>query len=215
MQSPSSAPADRRGPIVVGIAGGVGSGKSAAARAIAHACGLVVIDFDRRVADALATPDVARLLADRWGPGVLDASTGGTDRKAVAAIVFTDDAERRWLESVLHPLVWMTRDQARDLAQAHGQGGVLFDAPLLFESGLDAECDAVVFVDCPREQRLARVRASRGWDEHELDRRERAQLPLEEKRRRSGHVIHNDGSLEELALRARCLCATLATTPGA
>jgi dephospho-CoA kinase len=63
---------------------------------------------------------------------------------------------------------------------------------------VDAECDAVIFVDAPREQRLARVAETRGWSEAELDRREKAQMPLDEKRRRSNHVIENDGSRDAL-----------------
>ena len=67
------------------------------------------------------------------------------------------------------------------------------DAPLLFEVGLERECDAVIFVDAPRELRLARVRATRGWDDAELARREASQLPLDEKRRRSTDVVENSG----------------------
>lgn len=82
---------------------------------------------------------------------------------------------------------------------------VIVDAPLLFEAGLDKECDAVVFVDTPRDSRLKRVQETRGWDEAELTRREKAQLPLEEKRKRADVVIANDGTLE--VLRSRSLDA--------
>ena len=76
-----------------------------------------------------------------------------------------------------------------------GARAVIVDAPLLFEAGVDAECDCVVFVDAPREQRLERVRQTRGWDEPELSRREASQLPLDEKRRRSQHIVDNSGKL--------------------
>jgi dephospho-CoA kinase len=78
----------------------------------------------------------------------------------------------------------------------------IIDAPLLLEVGLDRECDAVVFVDAPHEVRVKRVAATRGWDAAELDRRERAQLPLAEKRARSTDTIVNDCAVAELSHRA-------------
>lgn len=75
---------------------------------------------------------------------------------------------------------------------------IVIDAPLLFEAGVDRECDAVIFVEAPFEARLKRVCESRGWDEAELRRREASQLPLEEKRRRARHVVENTGSLDDL-----------------
>ena len=90
----------------------------------------------------------------------------------------------------------------------------IIDAPLLFEVGLDRECDAVVFVDAPQEVRVQRVTATRGWDAAELDRRERAQLPLDEKRARSSDIIANDGDSGELARRtAGVLGAIVARGP--
>jgi dephospho-CoA kinase len=74
---------------------------------------------------------------------------------------------------------------------------------LLFEAGLDRECDAVIFVDVDREERLRRVRAGRGWDEPELKRREAAQIGLEEKKARSTHVVSNMGDLVGLQAELR------------
>lgn len=75
---------------------------------------------------------------------------------------------------------------------------MIVDAPLLFEAGLDAECDAVIFVDAPRAVRLERVRANRGWSPEELERRESAQLPLQTKRERADYCVVNDGPLADL-----------------
>lgn len=175
-------------PPVIGIAGGIGSGKSTVARAFEQ-LGCLVLDSDAEAKRALERTEVRDELVRWWGPGVLDAD-GGIDRRRVAQIVFADAAERRRLEGLIHPLVKKTRREA--IAMATGRPGVVIDAPLLFEAGLEGECDEVVFVEASRAVRLARVLRSRGWDEAEFDRREAAQMPLDEKRRRCRFVIENE-----------------------
>ncbi|GJM19027.1 MAG: hypothetical protein DHS20C14_12400 [Phycisphaeraceae bacterium] len=183
-------------PVVIGIVGGVGSGKSTVARAFER-LGCMVSDSDREAAAVLTREDVKHQLVEWWGPDVLT-TDGGVDRSAVAMIVFADDAERRRLEGLVHPLLHETRRALIARAGRLGAPGVVIDAPLLFEAGVDRECDAVVFVETPRQARLERVRAARGWDETELDRREKAQLPLERKRERSDYVVINAGHAEEI-----------------
>jgi dephospho-CoA kinase len=185
-----------RGPVVVGLAGGIASGKSRVAQAFAK-LGWAVVDSDAQVAAQLARPEIAQTLASWWGPGVLDAQ-GMVDRRAVGKIVFSDPAQRQRLEALLHPLIARTRQEViRDAALATRQSGaaaprgVVLDAPLLFEAGLDRECDAVVFVDASHADRLERVRRNRGWDAEELARREAAQWPLDKKRARCRFVVHN------------------------
>ena len=97
--------------------------------------------------------------------------------------MFADVEERRRLESLLHPLVHAARVEVIRRASADGARAVIVDAPLLFEAGVDQECDAVVFVEASREVRARRVKESRGWDSDELARRESTQMPIEEKRR--------------------------------
>jgi dephospho-CoA kinase len=179
-------------PAVIGLAGGIGSGKSAVARALAF-LGCVVSDSDTGARAALDRPDVLGELVSWWGPGVR-APAGGADRRAIASIVFERPGERARLEALIHPILHAERSALLNRAQADGAAAVVIDAPLLFEAGLDAQCDAVVFVDAPREQRLERVRASRGWDEAELLRREKAQWELDRKRSASDHVVVNDAS---------------------
>lgn len=191
---------------VIGIVGGIGSGKSAAARAF-EKLGCVVSDSDQAVREVLARPEVAEELASWWGRGVLD-DAGKVDRKRVAEIVFEDEYQRRRLEGLVHPLVRESREDLIAKAREQGAKGVVVDAPLLFEAGVDSECDAVVFVETPRSVRLERVK-SRGWDAQELDRRENAQMPLEEKRRRSDHVLVNHGALDELESRVANLLAAI------
>lgn len=200
MPSPSSPPpptgwSSLPAPPVIGLAGGIGSGKSTVARILAD-LGCLVIDSDERARAALDRPEVRDQLVAWWGPDIL--TDGRVNRGKVAQIVFSDPDQRQRLESLVHPIV--RQDRAAMIAEAGpGHRAVVIDAPLLFEAGLDRECDAIIFVDTPREQRLARTQANRGWDEAELARREAAQMPPEEKRRRADHVIPNAGSLEDLA----------------
>jgi dephospho-CoA kinase len=183
---------------IIGIAGGVGSGKSAASRALAG-LGCLIADSDAATRRALERDDVKAALAAWWGPSVLGAD-GGVDRSAVARIVFADADERHRLEALIHPLVHEDRRKVIERAEREGAAGVVVDAPLLFEVGLDAECDAVVFVEVSRATRLARVKATRGWSASELDRRERAQLSVGEKRARSDFVVSNEGTENALAV---------------
>lgn len=184
-------PAPSIGIPVIGIVGGIGSGKSTVAR-VFESLGCVVSDSDQDAKGLLETPEVRGLLVERWGAGVLG-EAGAVDRAGVGRIVFGDPAEREWLESVIHPRLHALRAGRLAEAVEGDAAGFVIDAPLLFEAGLEGECDAVVFVDCPREERLRRVMESRGWDADELDRREKAQWPLDEKRRRSDYSVINAG----------------------
>lgn len=187
-------------PLVIGLAGGIGSGKSEVARAWADR-GCLVFDSDREAKLALDRPEVREELVRWWGAEILGAD-GRVERGKVAAIIFGDAAQRARLEGLVHPLVKRTRGEMISQVDASRTPAVVVDAPLLYEAGLDKECDVVVFVDAPREQRLARVQATRGWDPAELDRREKAQLPLEEKRQRADEVIRNDAGIDALGRAA-------------
>ncbi len=184
-------------PVIIGLAGSVGAGKSTVAKLLeGHGC--VVVDSDAAVRELLTTDKVRDELVRWWGPGVVGAD-GRLDRSSIARIVFADEAERRRLEAYIHPLLKPGRDRAIQEAARTGAPGVVLDAPLLFEAGLDRECDAVIFVDADRAQRLARVGASRGWNEQELARREKSQLPLEDKSRRADYLVDNSGDRATLA----------------
>jgi dephospho-CoA kinase len=192
--------------LIVGIAGGIGSGKSAAANALAD-LGFLVVDSDAQAKAVLQRAEVRDQLVSWWGESILTPDRS-VDRAKVAAIIFNAPAERARLEALVHPLIKASRAELVAAARAGTEGGkdktfrgVVVDAPLLFEAGVDAECDAVIFVDTPRAARLARVRETRNWDEAELTRREQAQLSLEEKKSRSQHIITNDADLATLRAR--------------
>jgi dephospho-CoA kinase len=184
----------------LGLVGGIGAGKSAVAAILAD-LGYLVLDADKDAKAALDRPDVRGFLISWWGSQIVGAD-GMVDRRKVGAIVFANPEERRKLEALVHPIVRADRSTQIEAARREGRPGVVIDAPLLFEAGSDADCDAVLFIDAPYKQRLKRVLA-RGWTAEELNRREAAQLPLEEKRRRSHIVIPNDADLPTLRQRVQ------------
>jgi len=184
-------------PPVLGVLGAVASGKSAVTSRLVE-LGAVALDADREVGGLLGRAEIAARIGDEVDPGAV--AEGRVDRRALADAVFSDSAKRAALEAILHPPVV---EAARRLADAPPAGAraVVIDAPLLLEAGLDAMCDELWFVDTPRADRVRRAEESRGWNEAELDRREQAQVSVDEKRRRADRVIDNDGTLD--ALRAR------------
>jgi dephospho-CoA kinase len=183
---------------VIGIVGGIGSGKSAVARAFA-ALGCEVCVSDDLARKVLGEPDVVARIAAAAGPGVV-AADGAIDRAALARAIFASAEVRRAVEAAMHPRIEALR-RAQFAAAPPSTVAFVIDAPLLLEVGLDRECDAVVFVDAPEALRRARVAESRGWTAGELSRREAAQLPLDEKRRRATDTVVNDGDPSQLDAR--------------
>lgn len=190
------APVAARKP-VIGLCGGIGSGKSTVARMLGELGGLV-IDSDALNREALERPEVVQKLREWWGEPVVSAD-GRVDRRSLGRIVFGDAAARKRLESLTHPLIAARRSaMIQQGLQDPAVTAIILDSPLLFESNLDRLCDSIIFIETSEDQRLRRLQRTRGWDEHELHRRERWQTPLAEKRSRSGFTIRNSGSLEQL-----------------
>lgn len=182
----------RRKP-VIGIAGGIGSGKSLVARQF-ESLGCAVIDADKLSHQVLAEPDVRDELVRWWGSDILDPA-GQLDRKAIGRRVFNDPSQLRRLEDLVHPRVHALRASLRAKFDADpAVVAVVEDCPLLYEVGLDKECDVVVFVAARPEVRLERVREKRGWTEEELKSREKNQEPLDIKAGRADHIIENSES---------------------
>lgn len=199
--TPHDAPRPSRAPgtLVIGVMGGIASGKSAVARALAGADGWV-LDADKIAHRALEAPAVRAWLRQNFGEQVFGAD--GVDRPALAARVFTEPQLRAELEHLVHPIV---RDELRarlELARSQRIPRVVLDVPLLLENDaahqLMRECDALVFVHSNATVRAERARRTRGWAGSELERREAAQSPLEFKRARADVVIDNDGDLDQL-----------------
>lgn len=185
----------------VALTGNIASGKSSVARVWAR-LGAPIIDADvlaRRAVEP-GSPALERI-AQAFGPGVLEPG-GGLDREAMRAIVFRDEAARRRLEAIVHPEVARLRREEEQRLEREGARIVVNDIPLLFEVGLEDEFDVVVLVDAPEAMRLERLVRDRGLDPDEARRMIAAQMPAEQKRRRSDIVIENAGTLEELEARA-------------
>lgn len=191
-----SRPESKHRPLILGLAGGVGAGKSVVAACL-EKLGCVVIDSDARAKAKLDDPEARARIVQWWGEDILDES-GRVDRAKVAAIVFQNDAERARLEQLIHPMLVEDREATIAQAAAAGAPAVVIDAPLLFEAGLNEQCDYVIFIEAPHSERVARVAQSRGWGESELIRREKAQMPLEKKRRLADYTVTNTGSTDEL-----------------
>ncbi len=182
---------------IIGLCGGIGAGKSRVAKEFER-LGCLVIDHDRLNQKVLQLPEVMQTLRGWWGDKA--APPGGrADRRRIAQIVFSDPAERRRLEGLLHPLIVQRQATMIRAVDDHSTiKAIVIDSPLLFESNLDHECDTVVFVDASEPERLRRLRQERGWDTKELRQRERWQLSPVEKRARAAFVVDNEGPAEQL-----------------
>ena len=185
------------GKLVVGLAGGIGSGKSAVASIMAeHGAAIIRSDeLNRRV---LATAEVSATLVSWYGERIRD-SDGQVRRKVLADIVFEDPSERNRVQKLLYPRIDAYRQELIARYRADDRIHIIvLDSPLLFEAGLYEMCDTVVFVDAPRAVRTARVASERGWSSKELVRREKSQDPLDEKRLKSDHTVINHSGLDDL-----------------
>jgi dephospho-CoA kinase len=183
---------------VIGLIGGMGSGKSRVAQELAQRGGRIIAG-DPLGHEALRDPEVIERLVARWGPGILDAA-GNVDRPRVSSIVFNDVRERQALESIVHPYIERRfKEELDEAARDASCPFVILDAAILLEAGWQRFCTMVVFVDAPRAQRLARLAQFRGWSEDELAKRERAQINLDEKKARADFVLDNSGAESELS----------------
>lgn len=199
---------------VIGLMGGPGSGKSTAAQAFAD-LGCAVIDADQLAHEALQDPEVMRQVKAKWGDVMFDGS-GAIDRSALGGVVFADPAALKDLERIVHPRVHEGRQIQREQYQADASvQAIVEDCPLLLESGIDQECDALVFVDTPDKLRLKRVRESRGWDAVELKKRDDRQRPLDIKRQAADYVISNDQDLAHVREQVRNVLRKITSHPPA
>ena len=183
--------------LVVGLIGGIGSGKSQVAAALA-ARGARLLCADELAHQALRQPEVRDAIAARWGSGVLD-EHGQVVRRRLAEIVFASPTERRALEALVHPWIEERLRAAVEAARAEqGVRLIVLDAAIMLETGWAGLCDRLVYVDAPDELRLRRVAEQRRWSAQEIEAREAAQLPLTQKRLRADHVVDNSASLAHL-----------------
>jgi dephospho-CoA kinase len=185
--------------LLVGLTGGIGTGKSTVARMLEKR-GAVVFDADvlARQAVAPGTPGFDQVV-ERFGPNVL-APGGGLDREALASIVFSDPAARRDLEGIVHPEVRRMFaegcEEYRDSDRV-----VVFSAPLLVETGMHTAFDRLIVVSAPVATQIERLMRDRGMAERDVQARIAAQLPLEAKAEVADILVDNEETLEDLERR--------------
>lgn len=184
-------------PLVLGLIGGMGSGKSCVAKELKRR-GAGVVVADQLGHEALRQPEIRDQVIGRWGREVLDAG-GEVDRRKLGRLVFADPSERAALEALSFP--YIRRRMQQEIAAAAGRPEcrlVVLDAAVLLEAGWEDLCDGVVFVSAPRVERLRRLAEQRGWTAEEVTAREQAQWPLTDKLSRANDVIQNAGPVEDL-----------------
>lgn len=189
---------------VIGLVGGIGSGKSQVSLAFAVR-GAIVITADAIAHEVLRIPEVRAALQGFWGDRVIN-EKGELDRRKIGGIVFADQAELARLEQIVHPYIGKRILDEIAAAQASPVGTfIVLDAAIMLEKGWNAVCDWIVYVDAPREARLARLKVQRGWTAADLARRESAQLPLSVKASRANAAVDNSGSVESLQAQVDAL----------
>ena len=185
----------------IALTGNVAAGKSSVVR-VWRRLGIPVIESDElaRIAVEPGSPAL-REIVEVFGEDVLDES-GALHRAAMRRIILRDEARRRDLEAIVHPVVARLRvERERDLQQA-GEPFVVNEIPLLFERGLEGDFHRIVLVDAPPEVRLQRLLRERGLPPDDAAGLLRAQLSAEVKRQKAHLIIENAGTLEELEVRA-------------
>ena len=194
----------------IALTGGIATGKSHV-RAEFEKLGVPTIDADvlaRKAVDAGSSGLGA--VVSRFGRDVLDDS-GALDRRKLAEIVFADPRARRDLEQIIHPVVRHAIDEWFASLDARQQALAIADIPLLYETGRDADFDAVIVTACSPATQLHRVMQRDGATEDEARSRIAAQLPIEEKIRRAEYVISTEGDVEDTNRQVRDVYQRLTT----
>jgi len=196
---------------IIGIAGGIGAGKSTVAAILAE-LGAAVVDADRLNHEELDAPEVLSTLQKWWGDRVATPD-GRADRGAIRRIVRDNPRELRRLESLVHPRI---ARRSEELIAAYRNDptvrAIVWDAPLLFEAGLADRCDCVVFVDADPEIRLKRLTKKRDWTPEDLRRLEDSQKPLDFKKNRADYIIDNNSDRD--AIRRQVVSILSKILPG-
>lgn len=199
----------RTSPLVVGLTGGIGSGKSTVARALAER-GARVLDADEIVSEVYRDLGILERIEREVGPGVV--GPGGVDRHSLARKIFGELGARERLNAIVHPEV---RRRMRERTEIWKAGPdppslIVWDVPLLIESGGYREVDRVVVVWASRPTRIRRVVERMGASADDVQARDEAQMPLHQKLAYAHHVVNNDSDESALLGEVERLLAELA-----
>ncbi|MEC1457206.1 dephospho-CoA kinase [Bacillus haynesii] len=197
--------------LVIGLTGGIASGKSTVAQMFQQ-CGITVVDADVIAKEAVEQGMPAyQKIAETFGQGVL-LETGDIDRRKLGEIVFANQEKRLQLNAIVHPEVRKMMIKQRDEAIRAGERFVVLDIPLLYESGLEHLTDKVIVVWVPKELQLERLMKRNRFNEDEALNRIHAQHSLDEKKKRADAVIDNSGSLKDTEAQLHQLLDTWSNT---
>lgn len=178
-------------PKVIGITGGISSGKSTIARMLAS-LGAEAIDADVMCHKLFLAKDIKAKIIERFGHVVLD-MYGMIDRSRLAEIVFQDKTSLDDLCNILHPtVIEQIRLRIDEIEKRGRRKAIVIDAALLEESDLSLLCDFIIFVNTGKNHRVHRSKISRHWQDSELERRERFQMSLEDKKKKADYVVDNN-----------------------
>lgn len=188
---------------VVGLIGGVGSGKSSVAQRLRTLRPVAIIDADQIGHQVLTFPNVKAQIQQRFGSTILD-SQGDISRSMLGRLVFGADESAVIARQDLQAIVWPAIGteavrQVGSLREQHQVEAILLDAAVLLEAGWKNACDLVVFIETPETKRLDRVTKNRGWTDDELTRREASQWSLPRKRAAADAIIDNSNSSDDAA----------------
>jgi dephospho-CoA kinase len=185
--------------ILVGLTGGVATGKSTVAKMFKQ-CGAVVIDADQLARDVVKPGKPAwRAIVKLFGKTVLNPDCS-LDRQALGSIVFRNRTKRRQLERIIHPRVAREQQRlVRRVAKRKPHAVVIYEVPLLFEAGVDKRVDKIIVVTADSETQIARLTKRNGLSRTEALRRTSSQMPLTKKIQQADHVLN--GTLPRPFLR--------------
>lgn len=183
-------------PYIIGLTGGIGTGKSEAAKFLAS-LGAVHLDADA-ISHALTAPGGEALepIRELFGDEMMH-DDGTLNREALSQIVFSDPARRRELEGILHPRIQRDIMRGIDRAAEEGAKVVILDVPLLFETGMDALCDETWVLFADEETQVARVMMRDHIDREQAEARIQSQMPAEEKAKLATQVIPTERPMEK------------------
>ncbi len=183
-------------PRIVGLTGGIASGKSTVS-SMFRDLGVLVIDADVVARDVVRPgSDALRDIEEEFGPSVI-LPTGELDRDALGKIIFSDPSARAKLNGFTHPRIAMEMMRRAAEAGAEGHAFVIYDAALIVENGLHHALGGLIVVAASPATQLARIQARDGLSAEDAQKRLDAQLPLSKKIEVADWVIHNDGTLDE------------------